>query len=341
MNPMHSSNNYTNFLTTPTMNNKHIKTYSGKNNLTLKPDETPQIKYCHDKSSEGVYSEDMSAECVRSQTLLAHQIFNFNKIDPELPYCILRQESSKAKGVNDPFETSFDRLAVCTLNDNKKAKHKSELKSHRTTYCGIGLAQFTFGTWSGYESKMEENPDKQKMVLDCVNRLSQATNIPQTLTNVRLKNLTPSDLHDEIEKAKSKAPTSELSPLYRDHAICMNAYHLSELNKQDSNLKYSIKNINGKISKRSQFKQASQNRLISNSYNTGSRNGYNKKDKLGTPGYGNSIDSCVANFRDYDNARDIAANSYYIRPKGEYRETLASNGTASLIPNQKGIDNNL
>lgn len=242
---------------------------------------------CRDSVRSGAYSEDTSAECVRAQTLLAYNSFQL-QMDPEVPYCILRQESSTVKDKDDPYQTDFNRLAVC-----KKGK-----------YCGLGLAQFTFGTWSGHESTIRSNSEKLEKLHQCLNTLAAATNNPRKYANISIPEIRPSDLETLLVNARSSGPSDQLTPFYRDQAICMNALHLSEMNINRPSVPRSYAVYGrGKNRRKVVRRVASQSSSIGAKYNAG-----------GTAGYGSNIARCVANFRAYDNAHSVAENTFYLKP---------------------------
>ncbi|MEY4617643.1 MAG: hypothetical protein RJB66_2603 [Pseudomonadota bacterium] len=271
---------------------------------------------CRDRLNSGSYSEDVSPECVRSQTLRAYQALNL-QMDPEVPYCILRQESSSVKNNNDPYQVEFNRLAVC--------KNKNKM-------CGVGLAQFTFGTWSGYERIIRSAPEKEQRLTDCLNALSKSTTHPLAYSNISIAQIKPSKAEDLLQIAKTKPPTTTLSPFYRDHAICMNALHLSEMpgSGRVSGGSYAIV---GKANNRRQIRStasAAQAHRLGAIYNGG-----------GTAGYGASIGRCVAAFREYDNNHNVASNSFYLIDLNKDRAIASSDANETNLISSGQTKHNL
>lgn len=269
---------------------------------------------CHDRAGSGSYSEDTSPECVRAQTLRAYRALNL-QMDPEVPYCILRQESSSVKDNSDPYEVEFNRLAVCRKNGK---------------YCGIGLAQFTFGTWSGYDKILRNNPEKQLMLTNCLNTLSSATTQPKQYSNVSIQQISPSMTESILNTAKTKIPGEALSPFYRDHAICMNALHLSEMPaaKQKSVGRYAIVGHGKNRRKVYPPSNHAQTQRLGAIYNGG-----------GTAGYGSAIGRCVAAFRQYDNKHQASVDSFYLAPDSRQIRALATNDRGEGFG--VGVDQNL
>ncbi len=255
---------------------------------------------CHDRETKGSYSEDMSAHCVRSQTLKAYEAFEL-KVDPEIPYCILRQESSNVKNDRDPYDVDFDRLAVCGGNGKK--------------YCGVGLAQTTFSTWAGYDDILANDADKKEKMDRCLNMLSNASNQPRSYSSISFRSVNSSNVKDAIYDAKTEAPSNQLSPFYRDHAICVNALHISELRAAKSNAraKYAIRGKGKKRRKVYLSPSIAQAERIGAAYNGG-----------GTAGYGSAIGQCVSSFRKYDETNLASADSIFIKPLSKAGNTVAS-----------------
>lgn len=253
---------------------------------------------CHDRSASGSYSEDQSPECVRSQTLKAYEALHL-QMDPEVPYCILRQESSQVKDDQDPYQTDFNRLAIC-----RRGKKM----------CGLGLAQFTFGTWSGYDSLINEEPDKRALLTNCLNALAANTALPKNYSHPSIQQISPSHVDEIVLDAKTKPPGEALNPFYRDHAICMNALHLSEIPSSGRTTSANDA-ITGKGKNRRKIHTTaavSQAQRLGDAYNGG-----------GTAGYGKSIGRCVMAFREFDDQHNVASNTLYLL-KGDRNRELAS-----------------
>jgi hypothetical protein len=256
----------------PTTNLTKTKTITSHTKTTndVKPNTMDKkSEYCTDRLTKASYTEDLSAGCIRNQTYKAYKVLGL-KMDPEIPYCILRQESSNVKNNSDPFEVDFDRLGVC----QKKSG----------TYCGVGLGGFTFGTWTGYETEFQNNPDKKALLEQCLNNLSSGLsneNYTAVKYNViHMKTMSGSIVEDARNDAQRLAPSNELNPFYRDHAICMSMLHLTEIGGSSA------------------------------AYNAG-----------GTKGYSSNIKSCAKGLHDYDVA---ANSSFYLgEPKSTLIEASA------------------
>ena len=162
------------------------------------------------------------------------------------------------------------------------------------------MAQFTFGTWSGYNKILATKPEQAEKLTRCLNTLSGASSNPKTYSTLTIKNISPSMTELLLHEAKTKAPTDALSPFYRDHAICMNALHLSEMSGSSGR--------NGR----------SQSRSLGATYNGG-----------GTAGYGSAIGKCVAAFRAYDRSHQASADSFHLMPDTRRVRSLATSETSS------------
>jgi hypothetical protein len=243
-------------------------------------------------------------------------------MDAEVPYCILRQESSDVKDNDDPYKTNFDRFGGYPRP--KKGFH------------GVGLAAFTFGTWDDRNRVLANSPELTERLKECVTKLSSATIIPKTYHEVTLiKMRSPKgrsrrstvNVQAAVSEAKSKAPTSRLNPFYRDHAICMSALTLAEkTNEFDFAQAKRVGRIKIKTRHRTYVLKTRNDdevyQAIGSLYNTDFQNG--------TKGYGKNIGKCVAGFRAYDRANNMMAkNSYFLDKTRLQNRTIASKASPS------------
>jgi hypothetical protein len=270
---------------------------SASNNEAQKPEpqktsETTDY-ICQDRRTQSSYSEDLSADCVRRQTMMAYKIFGFN-MDPEIPYCILRQESSDPTAIGGPYVLSFNRFAGYP----KKGR----------VYRGIGIAGFTFDTWSDFGTLISNSSSRYEKLQNCLNELSAGTNQPRFYNKVFINKIETKDAELLVNDAKTHPPTDELNPFYRDQAICMSAMKLSTAKPFHSSKKpvYAFKG-KGKNRRKVLLTDIElQSRFYGGQYNGG-----------GDPGYGSKIGNCVSEFRDYDNTKNVSPEQVYLRPKSE------------------------